>query len=149
MKHRIMELLVQIMSGIQVNNRISESDLVELRDRGYTQTEISEALGWLYGNMQVDDGVVRVPDSAGSGSRRILHEVEKSAFSIESQGYLIQLSELGLLDDRDLEVVIERAMQTGYERLSVEEVREIVAVLLLGRGGNQSSPLLNNKESIN
>ena len=127
MKQRIIELLVQIMSEIQVKNSLSELDLGELKEKGYTQTEISEALSWLYSNMQVDDGVVSVPLSAGTGSKRILHDVEKSAFSIESQGYLIQLGELGLLDDRDLEVVIEKSMQTGYDRLSVDEVKEIVA----------------------
>ena len=37
-------------------------------------------------------------------------------FSHEAQGYLIQLAELGLLDDRDMETVIERAMISGYER---------------------------------
>jgi uncharacterized protein Smg (DUF494 family) len=60
----------------------------------------------------------------------VLHEIEKMAFSTESQGYLIQLSELGLLDEKDMETVIERVMAGGYEKLSVEEVREIVASVL-------------------
>lgn len=148
MKQRIIELLVQIMSEIQVTNRISDVDLGALKRRGYTQTEISEALSWLYTNMEVDDGVVTVPVSAGSGSRRILHEVEKSAFTIDSQGYLIQLREIGLLDDRDMELVIERALQTGYDRLSVDEVKEIVTAMLLGKGGSSNRLWLNNKESI-
>ena len=148
MKQRIIELLVQIMSEIQVNNRLSEIDLIGLRDQGYTQTEISEALSWLYDNMQHDDGVLSFPPSSPGTSRRVFHDVEKSAFTIESQGYLLQLRELGLLDDRELEIVIERAMQTGYERLSVDEVKELVAHLLLGKGGNAGGSWLNNKESI-
>ncbi|MDH4070178.1 MAG: DUF494 domain-containing protein [Ignavibacteria bacterium] len=148
MKQRIIEILVQLMSEMQVTNRISDIDLGELKNRGYTQTEISEALSWLYTNLDVDDGVVTLPVPVGTGSRRIFHEVEKSAFSIESQGYLIQLRELGLLDDRDMEVVIERAMQTGYDRLSIEEVKEIVTSMLFGKGGASNRSWLNNKESI-
>lgn len=148
MKQKIIEILVQIMSEMQVTHRISDIDLGELKSRGYTQTEITEALSWLYTNLEVNDGMVTMPAPCGTGSRRVFHEVEKSAFSIDSQGYLIQLRELGLLDDRDIEVVIERALQTGYDRLSIEEVKEIVTAMLFGKGGMSNRSWLNNKESI-
>ena len=85
------------------------------------------------------------------GSRRILHEAEKAAFSTTAQGYMIQLTELGLLDDRDLEAVIERAMVAGYEKLSVSEVRELVASVLFAKEGKISgatNSMLNSEESI-
>jgi uncharacterized protein Smg (DUF494 family) len=56
-------------------------------------------------------------------------------FGTAAQGYLIQLAELGLLDEKDLEAVIDRAMISGYERLSVNEVRDMVTAVLLSREG--------------
>jgi len=147
MKERIVELLVHIMSGIQMKSTLADIDVGELKEKGYTVTEISEALSWLYSHVQVTNGVINLPGSL-RGTTRIFHEAEKAVFTIESQGYLIQLRELGLLDDRDLELVIERAMQTGYERLSVDEVREIVAALLLGKGGSASLSWLNTREHV-
>ena len=45
----------------------------------------------------------------------------------------------GLLDEKDFETVIERAMMAGYEKLSVQELREIVASVLFARGGDDAS----------
>jgi uncharacterized protein Smg (DUF494 family) len=146
MKERIVELLVHIMLEVQTKRTLADIDLGELKNKGYTQTEISEALSWLHNNLKVHDGVATLLPDSMRGTTRIFHEVEKAAFTIESQGYLIQLRALGLLDDRDLEIVIDRAMQTGYEKLSVDEVREIVAPLLMGKMGNASLSSLNTRE---
>jgi uncharacterized protein Smg (DUF494 family) len=72
-------------------------------------------------------------------------------FSMEAQGYLIQLAELGLLDDRDLEAVIDRSMSSGYAGLTVQEVREVVAAVLFARerpSGSSGHSMLNNEDTI-
>jgi uncharacterized protein Smg (DUF494 family) len=51
----------------------------------------------------------------------------------DAQGYLMQLFEIRLLDNRDLESIIERAMMSGFEKLSLEDVQEIVAGVLLAK----------------
>ena len=112
-----------LMSEMQENKQLSDIDLGALRTQGYTQSEITDAFAWLYDVFQEGYPSPGRPAEASRGSRRILHEAEKLMFSTESQGYLIQLAELGLLDDRDIEIVIERAMIGGYERLSVAELR--------------------------
>ena len=61
------------------------------------------------------------------------------------------LRELGLLDDPAMESVIERAMMTGYEGLSVSEVREIVAAVLFSKSTPHTATgrsMLNNEDSI-
>jgi len=152
MKEKVVELLVFIMSEMRDNKRISDIDLAELKTRGYTQSEISAAFSWFYENMEVNQQRVTAGRPApATGSRRVLHDAEKAALSTESQGYLIQLSELGLLEGGEFETVIERAMVTGYEKLSVAELREIVASVLFARGGddgNGSRSMLNSGDTI-
>ena len=148
MKEKIVELLVQIMTEIRGNASLNEIDLGDLRKKGYTQTEIGEALSWLHENMHVENGVVVIPGHTLGHSSRVFHPVEKSAMTIESQGYLVQLRELGLLDARDLETVIERIMLAGYEKLSVDEVREFVASVLFGKSGKSHGSVPHNRESI-
>ena len=145
MKEKVVEILVFIMSEIQDNKRISEIDLSDLKSKGYTQSEISAAFSWLYDNMQLNQTNATRSGKPVRGSRRILHDAEKFVLSTESQGYLIQLYELGVLDEKDLETVIERAMVAGYEKLSVGELREIIASVLfskdVGDGGANRSML--------
>jgi len=150
-KEKIVEILIYIMSEIQENKRLSEIDLGDLKERGYTQSEISAALGWLYDNMRVTEGSSVRGGRPSGESRRVLHEAEKFVLSTESHGYLIQLTELGLLDDTDLENVIERAMLAGYDKISLGELQEIVASVLLTKTGttqpgNRWTP--NNNDTI-
>jgi hypothetical protein len=56
-----------------------------------------------------------------------------------------------LLEDRDLETVIERAMVAGYEKLSVSEVRELIASVLFAKEGRipgSTYSMPNSEESI-
>jgi uncharacterized protein Smg (DUF494 family) len=151
MKDKVVEILVYIMTEIQENKRISEIDLGDLKSRGYTQSEISAAFSWLYDKFQLTQGAFTSAGRPSRSSQRILHEAEKTAFSTESQGYLIQLRELELLDDKDVETVIDRAMVTGYERISLAELQEIVASVLFTKGsedGGVNRSMLNSRDTI-
>jgi uncharacterized protein Smg (DUF494 family) len=151
MKEKVVEILIYIMSAIQDDKRLSEIDVTDLRSRGYTQSEISAAFSWLYDNMRFTQANATPPGPALLGSRRFLHDVEKLVLSVEGQGYIIQLYELGVLNDRDLESVIERAVMTGAEKLTVDEIHQIVAAVLFTKeagedGANRS--MLNSGETI-
>ena len=55
MKERIVEILIYIMSEMQGNKGITEIDVRDLKEKGYTQSEISAAFSWLYDNMKLND----------------------------------------------------------------------------------------------
>ena len=150
MKDRVVEILVFLMSEIQENTPLHEVDLSQLRDRGYTTSEISAAFSWLYENSADEPQTIR-QGRAGTGSRRLFHDAEKEILSTAAQGYMIQLHELGLIGDREMEVILERAMASGYAGLTVPEIRDIVATVLFsgdrpaGGGGHS---MLNNEDTI-
>ncbi|HCV43340.1 MAG TPA: hypothetical protein DGH68_07635 [Bacteroidetes bacterium] len=151
MKERIVEILMYIMSEIQSENGIADIDVGDLRNKGYTQSEISAAFSWLYDNMKLNEVGITHQGAPADGSRRVLHEVEKQMLSTEAQGYLIQLRELGLLDDRDLELVIERVIMSGFEKLAPSELQEIVASVLMAKSGNgpeANRSVLYNRDTI-
>lgn len=150
MKERVVEILVYLMSEIEANKRLNEIDLTDLKSKGYTQSEISAAFSWLYDNVPVQDGVFVGGAVASKESRRLLHDAEKLMMTTDAQGYLMQLCEVGLLHNRDLEHVIERAMMSGFEKLSIYELHEIVAAVLFSRPNkwNESRSMLNNNDTI-
>ncbi len=145
MKEKVVEILVHIMSEMQGKESLQDIDLTDLKNRGYTQSEINAAVSWLYEHVQAPGVRSTRPGESGRGSRRVFHEVERTVFATSAQGYLIQLAELGILDEHDMEAVIDRAMMSGYERLSVAEVRDIVTAVLSAREGgmrgSRHSPL--------
>jgi len=60
----------------------------------------------------------------------LLHEIERSVISTKAFGYLIQLRELGIIDEVDFEQVLERAMMLGTTKVDVEDIKSIVASFL-------------------
>jgi len=150
MKEKVVELLVFIMSEIQENKRISDIDMKDLQSKGYTQSEISAAISWIYDNVEIGQHDHRGPVSPQEGSRRVFHDAEKAVISTDAQGFLVQLKELGLLDAHDLELVIERAMMSGYEKLTVSELQEMVAAVLFAKSGRGAGNgmMLNNGDTI-
>ncbi len=150
MKEKVVEILVYLMNEIQENKTIGEIELADLKDRGYTASEIGTAFSWLHEHFQGSDWQLRRIARPKQGSHRVLHEAEKYVMTTEAQGYLINLRELGLLDDNDVEVVIERTMMTGYEKVSVPELQGIVASVLFSKSGRTGGHrfTLNSGESI-
>ena len=150
MKEKVVEILVFLMNEIRDDRALGEVDLSELRERGYTQSEISTAFSWLHDHFGETTGEVRRLSRADAASRRMLHEAEKMMLSVEAQGLLIHMRELGLLQDRELETVIERAMMSGYERLTAADIQGLVASVILARGGDNAGrpAMLHNGDSV-
>ncbi len=151
MKEKVVEILMYLMSEMQDSKGLSEVDMDELHNRGYTQSEISAAFSWLTDNMQsVNDGGSRSVQTT-AGSHRVFHEAEKLVLSTEARGYVIHLRELGLLTDGDVETIIERSMMSGYEKLSVSEVRSIIASVLFSRvpASGTHRAMLSSEDTVN
>jgi len=143
MNEKVVEILIHIMSAMEGKKAPQEIDLTDLKNRGFSQSEINAAVTWLAEHIQATGGRLGRPVEGRRGSRRVFHEAERAILGTAAQGYLIQLAEIGLLDEKDMEAVIDRAMMLGYERLSVNEVRDVVTAVLSAREGTGSnaSPL--------
>jgi uncharacterized protein Smg (DUF494 family) len=130
MQERIIEIIVYLVNEMRNNKSLGEIDVKVLEEGGFTQAEISSAFSWLFDKLAVSNQVLPHVDHQVNRSYRILHEVEKMVITPEAQGYLIQLRELGILDDVTLETVIDRAMMSGYSKIGLDETRIIVASLV-------------------
>lgn len=131
MHEKIVEILIYVLNEVKKTNKsLGEIDFKALERKGYTQSEITTAMSWLYERLISEREVVERKDTNRPQSFRVLHPAERFIISQEAYGYLIQLRELNILSDYELEVVIERAMLSGYEQLSASEIQTIVNSIL-------------------
>ena len=144
-KERIMEILVFLLAEMRGNKQLTEIDLKPLSQRGFSQTEISTAFSWLFDKIALsgfeenpvilsasfaDDGVAKATRTIQNAPFRIYHEVERSVLSVEAQGYLLQIQELGLITSSDLELIIDRIMMAGVPTASLSDVKELVGIMI-------------------
>ena len=135
MNERVVEILIYIMSEIRSNHKISgKLDILSknLIQQGYTEGEISSAFTWLLARLKNDsEEIVEQQNPSLKSSFRHLHEIERSIISVEAYGYIIQLKELGIIDEPDTEQILERAMMMGTSEITTGDIKSIVASMLL------------------
>ncbi|MDZ7272270.1 MAG: DUF494 domain-containing protein [candidate division KSB1 bacterium] len=101
----------------------------DLLRQGYTASEIDLAFSWLFekaGCNYENLNAIRTPLSL----YRVLHAAERMVIRPEAYSYLLQLRQLGLIDDQQLEEAIERAMQMGVSPVDTEDIKEIAATVM-------------------
>jgi uncharacterized protein Smg (DUF494 family) len=137
MYHRIMELLVLLMdefgsSSLQSDqmDRISEA----LMHRGYTEQEINTAFFWLYHRFWSDQKnafprALEIQEPRPT-SHRVLNSLEMRYVTPEAFGHLLQLLNLQLIDSREMESIIERALMLDLQPIGVEEIKLVAQSVL-------------------
>lgn len=130
MNERVMEIIVYIVTEMRTSHVLEDSgqflDLSKkLFDSGYTESEINFAFSWILEKVKSD-----ATDKAEDHSHRILHDFEKVAISPAAYGYLIQLRELDLIDEVEMEYIIEKALLSESNPVTVAEMKEIVSALI-------------------
>ncbi len=134
MNERVVEILIYIMNEIRKNQSgLKKLDLLskDLLKQGYTEGEISSAFSWLLNKLRNEsDELVAEAEAASKHAFRVLHEVELSVITTAAYGYLIQLRELGIVDELDMEQCLERAMMLGTSKVDIDDMKAIAASIL-------------------
>jgi uncharacterized protein Smg (DUF494 family) len=80
-----------------------------------------------------------------SGSyHRVLSEHERNFFTTEAYGTLLQMRHLGIIDDTQFEIIIERAIFSGQDQYDSAMVRTLAWSFIVNNApGNQSNFNLN------
>jgi len=131
MNERIIEIILYLINQIRKDTPIESIDVKGLASNGYTDAEIGTAFSWI-----ADRAVLGAEADPGKANRsfRVLHESERVLFRTEAYGYLLLMMQIGLIDEVEFEMIVNRAQISGYQGLGVAEVKELVSSLLAESG---------------
>ena len=127
MNERIIEIILYLITRLQENENIEQSDVKKLADGGYSDAEIGVAFSWIARKDAIEESA---PRSKTTGFR-VLHQGERHLFTPEAWGYLIHLVTLSVLSHNDLEEIIDHAMMVGSERLALADVRRLTSSIMI------------------
>lgn len=132
MGNRVLEIVVFLMSQLKDHQgQFENMDDVSsyLKSHGFTENEISSAYSWVMDQLQTDSSLL-LDDAQSAHSTRVITEQDRRHFTIEAIGYLMQLRYLGLLNDSQIELILERGSYLGSATIDLEQVKMIVSSLL-------------------
>ncbi len=134
LQERLIEIIVYLLQELkrsQVKGNYSNISK-KLISRGYSENEINFAFSWVFNHFQENGQSQEEPLEYSSRSSRVLHEVEKMVIQPEAYGYLLQLRQLGLLDDYEFEMVIEKALTLGTSIITIDDIKTIAGSIIFG-----------------
>jgi uncharacterized protein Smg (DUF494 family) len=136
MDERLVEIIIAIVDKLadrEIPSKTVDGLTSSLVADGYTIGEINTAFMWLYHTVDesfFEEG--RILGEYGSKSTlRMLNDFEKSLITPQAYGYILQLSQLGLLDDLQIEELIERAIFTCVDAVELNDVKRMVPSIIL------------------
>jgi len=151
MQDKVIEIIVYILSEIKEIKQLNEINVESLSGRGYSDTEINTAFAWIYSKL--DEGeLIFKSESEQSRSHRQFNPVENKIFDTDAQGYLLLLRELGLLNDLDIDLVIEKVLLSGYQRINIDELKNFISSIILNMENKSdilNRMILQNNDTIN
>ncbi len=132
MGNRVLEIVVFLMSQLkEQQGQIDNIDDVSsyLKSHGFTENEINSAYTWVLDQLQADSTFL-VDVVQSEYSTRVFSDQDRRFFSTEAIGYLIQLRHLGLLNDSQIELILERGSLLGQLSIALDQVKMIVGTML-------------------
>ena len=132
MGDRVLEIVVFLMSKIKdQQGRLDDLEeiAIYLKNQGFTENEISSAYSWFLDHLQNDNEFL-YNSTINANATRILSSQERQLFSSEAIGYLLQMRHLGLLNDQQFEMVLERGSMVWSSSISLDQVKLLIETIL-------------------
>ena len=142
---RFIDLVVLIMLELKNSSQIGQKEIDKLSELGYSKSEINSAFDWIYTKLAYGKKEYSTVENTVN-SHRFLDEIEKRIISSEAFGYLMQLRELGIVNDFDTEILIEKSMLSGFTNIDSDEIKQIISLYLIEREDSKTN---NNRIKIN
>jgi len=151
MQDKVIEIIVYILSEIKEIKQLNDININSLTDKGYSDSEINTAFAWIFSKL--DEGeLIFKNEIVKTRSHRFFNIAENKIFSVDAKGYLLLLRELGLLNDLDIDLVIERVILSGYQKINITDLKKFISSFILNTENKSdvlSRMILQNNDTIN
>lgn len=104
----------------------------DLRDLGYSDDEISVAFNWFADRVRTGGDAVYSGFPRLQTSHRIFTPQERLHLTEESQGLLLSMWNMGLIDGGQLEAILDKAQVYGIRPVTIDQIKWLTSRVLTG-----------------
>lgn len=139
-QHSVLDTLVYLFDYLvyEKKQRPSIDEMhQELKAAGFAQRDIDRAMFWLIDLSHLQEGDML--KSPSQQKVRQFTDSEKAKLSVESRGLLYQLVQMGVIDARLREILIQKLMALDEDMISTDEVKWVALMALYNRPGQEAN----------
>ena len=104
MTGKIVEVLAEILDGLNKDHSLDEVNISLSKNNDFDPQTVSAAFSLIYDKVLSNKVAKRKREKKKSNKFRILTEEEQSVLGVDNYNYMVHLSNVGLLENSDLEM---------------------------------------------
>ena len=150
MDTRILEIVFYLMDYIQGSDDQMPSLTQyssDLKNLGYSKEEISSAYSWILNHLGSSGDNLYSAFPRQPGSSRVLTDLERAQLTPEAHGFLLKLSNLGIINTEQLEKILDRLGLGGPRSITPEQVKLIASAIVFSEYGELDNSLLSDTDA--
>lgn len=142
MKENVLDVLMYLFENYMVEqvetNPDQETLKVELAEAGFARAEINKAFTWLEGLALLQENLP-LQTLRTSRSIRLFTAPELDKLGTQCRGFLLFLEQVGVLDQVNRELVIDRVMALETEEIDLPQLKWVVLMVLFNQPGQEAA----------
>lgn len=143
MKHTVLDILIYIFEQCMDDDvdLVVDRDSLrsDLRQAGFEDAQVVKAFDWLEGLAEEPQEGFEAAREAAGGAIRVYTAEEQEKLDVEGRGLLHFLEQVGVLDARNRELVVDRVMALESDDIDIEQLKWIVLMVLFNQPGQEDS----------
>ncbi len=140
MKENLLDVLMYLFENYLDDEAEIQPDRellrIELEEAGFDRGEVNKAFQWLEG--LAGDPATGLRRHA-EGSIRVYHPDELLRIDTESRGFLLYLEQIGILNQENRELVIDRIMALDSDEIDIDQAKWIILMVLFNQPGQEQA----------
>lgn len=130
MTTKIVEVLTKILEGLNQNYSLEEVNDTLKREKNFDQQTLSAAFSLVYDKV-LSNKIPKKGRKKNNNNFRILSDEEKDILGTGNSNYLMHLSNVGLIDAFDFDLIIEQISLFPGDSISKEDINWMVLFSLV------------------
>lgn len=130
MTGKVVEALAKILEGLNNNDSLEEVSTQLRSQKEFDQSTISAAFSLIFDKV-LSKKIDKKNKRNNSNRFRMLTDEEKEFIGIRNLNYITYLSNIGLMDTVDLELILEQIMMFPDDTITREDINWIIMISLI------------------
>jgi len=131
MTSKLVDVLAKILEGLSNNSSIEEVSKGLIKSKQFDDNLLSAAFSLVYDKILLRTCINQFEDNFVKKSIRILSEDEIRQVGLENYNYLVHLMNVGLLDSKNLEAILNQISFFPELRITRKEINWIILLALV------------------
>ncbi|MFA3781899.1 DUF494 family protein [Melioribacteraceae bacterium 4301-Me] len=131
MTSKIVEVLTKILEGLNNNYSLEEVNKILLKEKKFDQKTVSVAFSLIFDKVLTKKTFENKAKNKRSEDLRILSEEEREILGLENYNYLLHLINVGLIDSKNVETILEQVMMFPETQITKSEINWIILLSLV------------------